>query len=181
MTSNWSPKLKVPPPTPPHGNYLSAYTPPLRRCRDGRTWGAISVAPKINTRRPISRVLSTLCPKDKKLGNHSSATPVTERLTRHTRGAGQRQPKMHPLFGLAPSGVYHAGTVASPPVRSYRTLSPLPRLARRYPLCGTFPRFTPGGRYPPPCLYGARTFLQYAVAGIPATAQPSGRYAIAER
>ena len=31
-----------------------------------------------------------------------------------------------PLFGLAPGGVCHAETVASPPVRSYRTLSPLP-------------------------------------------------------
>ena len=31
-----------------------------------------------------------------------------------------------PLFGLAPGGVYHAGRVAEAPVRSYRTLSPLP-------------------------------------------------------
>jgi hypothetical protein len=31
-----------------------------------------------------------------------------------------------PLFGLAPGGVCHAVAVASPPVRSYRTLSPLP-------------------------------------------------------
>ena len=41
---------------------------------------------------------------------------------------GRRPKTAHarPLFGLAPSGVYLAGTVASPPVRSYRTLSPLP-------------------------------------------------------
>ena len=32
------------------------------------------------------------------------------------------------LFGLAPSGVCHAGTVASDAVRSYRTISPLPRI-----------------------------------------------------
>ena len=31
-----------------------------------------------------------------------------------------------PLFGLAPGGVCHAAPVASGPVRSYRTLSPLP-------------------------------------------------------
>ena len=31
-----------------------------------------------------------------------------------------------PLFGLAPGGVYRATTVTSVPVRSYRTLSPLP-------------------------------------------------------
>ncbi len=30
------------------------------------------------------------------------------------------------LFGLAPSGVYHAVTVTSNAVRSYRTFSPLP-------------------------------------------------------
>ncbi len=32
----------------------------------------------------------------------------------------------HPLFGLAPGGVYHATSVSGGPVRSYRTLSPLP-------------------------------------------------------
>ena len=31
-----------------------------------------------------------------------------------------------PLFGLAPGGVCHAASVTSGPVRSYRTLSPLP-------------------------------------------------------
>jgi len=37
---------------------------------------------------------------------------------------GQAAPR--PLFGLAPGGVYRATPVASGPVRSYRTLSPLP-------------------------------------------------------
>ena len=32
-----------------------------------------------------------------------------------------------PLFGFAPGGVYRAASVASRAVRSYRTLSPLPR------------------------------------------------------
>src|SRR5699024_2995767 len=36
-------------------------------------------------------------------------------------------------------------------VVSYTTLSPLPRLLRRFAFCGTIPRVTPGGRYPPPC------------------------------
>ena len=39
-------------------------------------------------------------------------------------------------------------------VRSYRTISPLPgrpmAFLRRYFFCGTFPRLTTGGRYPPP-------------------------------
>jgi len=33
---------------------------------------------------------------------------------------------MPSLFGLAPGGVYHAFFVTKKPVRSYRTISPLP-------------------------------------------------------
>src|ERR1700759_4429692 len=40
--------------------------------------------------------------------------------------SGER-PAMPSLFGLAPGGVYLAGSVAGPAVRSYRTFSPLPR------------------------------------------------------
>ena len=36
------------------------------------------------------------------------------------------------LFGLAPCGVYHAASVTSRAVRSYRTFSPLPSLAYAY-------------------------------------------------
>lgn len=81
------------------------------------------------------------------------------------------------LFGLAPGGVCHAGAVAGAPVRSYRTLSALP-----VPVTGPsavfflwhFPsanvqRHPPGGRYPPPLLRGARTFLERIRArGCPA-------------
>jgi len=35
---------------------------------------------------------------------------------------------MPPLFGLAPDGVYHARFVAKTAVRSYHTLSPLPKI-----------------------------------------------------
>jgi hypothetical protein len=79
------------------------------------------------------------------------------------------------LFGLAPGGACHAVPVAGPAVRSYRTLSPLPsepRLGRRFALCGAFPRVAPGGCCPPPCRYGARTFLPRA-QGAGATARPS--------
>jgi len=49
-------------------------------------------------------------------------------------------------------------------VRSYRTLSPLPRLrasasAGRFAFCGTFPGVAPAGCYPAPISRGARTFL----------------------
>ena len=41
-------------------------------------------------------------------------------------GRGLKTAHAHPLFGLAPGGVYHAGRVAEAPVGSYPTLSPLP-------------------------------------------------------
>ena len=73
---------------------------------------------------------------------------------------------MRPLFGLAPGGVYHARDVTAPAVGSYPTLSPLLRTnPERSALCGTFPRLSPGGRYPPPCFHGARTFLQHNLKG----------------
>jgi serine/threonine protein phosphatase 1 len=59
--------------------------------------------------------------------------------------SGQNSPAIagsRPLFGLAPGGVCQANAVTSAPVRSYRTLSPMPvpfRGHRRYTLCGTFP------------------------------------------
>ena len=78
--------------------------------------------------------------------------------------SGLRQPYRRtgatPLFGLAPGGACHAVPLAGSAVRSYRTLSPLPApKRRRSALCGAVPRVTPGGRYPPPCRRGARTFL----------------------
>ncbi len=69
---------------------------------------------------------------------------------------------MPSLFGLAPGGACHAGFVAEPAVRSYRTISPLPGLKGRwrFVFCGAFPGVTPAGHYPAPCFRGARTFLQ---------------------
>src|SRR5262249_42294835 len=73
------------------------------------------------------------------------------------------------LFGLAPGGVYHAGSVAGPAVGSYRTFSPLLApmslhrkkwrcVGKRFVLCGTFPGVAPAGCYPAHA-NGARTFL----------------------
>jgi hypothetical protein len=74
------------------------------------------------------------------------------------------------LFGLAPCGVYHAASVTSRAVRSYRTLSPLPSLlalGRRYVFCCTgrpdalkHPSRTLSGTLP--C--GVRTFLPRSTA-----------------
>ena len=93
---------------------------------------------------------------------------------------GER-PALPSLFGLAPGGVYHAGSVAGAAVRSCRTFSPLLAVAAcaamaqqawklvapkpqrgeggRFVLCGTFPGVAPAGRYPAPRVDGARTFL----------------------
>lgn len=56
--------------------------------------------------------------------------------------------------------------VTTTPVRSYRTFSPLPDRDSRVVapsavyFCGTFPRVSPGGRYPPSLPFGVRTFLE---------------------
>ena len=111
---------------------------------------------------PVSRVLYG--GRKRPRGSHSSGMPVAGHLVQPTRAAGAEtrwsccQP-VQPLFGLAPGGVYPAMSVAGHAVRSYRTFSPLPRRARRFVFCGTFPEVALAGRYPAPCLRGARTFL----------------------
>ena len=84
-----------------------------------------------------------------------------------------------PLFGLAPGGACHAVSIAGNAVRSYRTFSPLPDASprgfdRRFDLCGAIPGVAPAGRYPAPCLNGARTFLSLAGAA----ARPTGETGI---
>ena len=66
---------------------------------------------------------------------HSSGTTFTRCLEQPTRTASltslprryrfREQPALPSLFGLAPGVVCHAGSVAGPAVRSYRTFSPL--------------------------------------------------------
>lgn len=67
----------------------------------------------------------------KRMDDHSSGTPVARRLTRFTRMTAHK-PAWNPKFlvtllDLAPGGVYRAVPVARDAVRSYRTLSPLPK------------------------------------------------------
>src|SRR5262245_44970215 len=85
---------------------------------------------------------------------HSSATPVARRLKQPTRTATrtrvEARASLPSLFGLAPGGVCRAASVAGSAVRSYRTVSPLPRLIhnapRRSVLCGTVPEANPRER-----------------------------------
>lgn len=79
--------------------------------------------------------------------SHSSGMRVTTHLKQPTREPCG--PHNVPLFGLAPSGVCPATSVARSAVRSYRTISPLPRPEGRwrYIFCGTFRRLAPPRRY----------------------------------
>ena len=66
---------------------------------------------------------------------HSSGTTFARCLKQPTRTASLTSlpqafafanvPRVPSLFGFAPGGVYHAGSVAGPAVRSCRTFSPL--------------------------------------------------------
>jgi hypothetical protein len=131
--------------------------------------------------KPVSRVLYRAA---KRGDGHSSRASLAARLLQPTRAAHlkadwKRSPaSAPPLFGLAPGGVCRAVSVTKDAVRSYRTLSPLPRnavsdVARRFAFCCTVPGVTPAGGYPAPCFLGARTFLS-AVHAILEAKRPSG-------
>ena len=98
--------------------------------------------------RPIRRVLS--------LSGHPSRPSVTERLERPTRVLG-RAALERTLSGLAPGGVYLAAPVtggAGGLLHHRFTLThayPKRVVRGRSVLCGTVPRVTPGGCWPPPC------------------------------
>ncbi len=103
--------------------------------------------------RPVSRVLFRGKPRG---GGHSSRACVAARLQRAVPGGWGGPPDTPPcggdasLFALAPGGVCRAAPVTRGAVRSYRTVSPLPRRprgpVRRSALCGTVPRIAPAGR-----------------------------------
>ena len=93
--------------------------------------------------------------------------PVTRRLMRPTRGLGSAPlPPATPgcalLFGLAPGGVCRVSLRSGP-------------RAGRHRHCGTGPRLTADGRYPPPC--AVELGLSSRRPGCPADARPSDRLA----
>ncbi len=120
---------------------------------------------------------------------HSSATPVARRLEQPTRtaGSGHRSRRFLPafagrgsapsLFGLAPGGVCRAASVAAGAVRSYRTVSPLPR---RYATCrgGLFSVALSLGSRPPDVIRHRTSMepgLSSPAAFRPLPERPSGR------
>src|SRR5688572_31887612 len=98
------------------------------------------------------------------MGDHPSGTAVAGGLVRSTRELGRaalprpdgrctRADALRRPLDLAPGGVYRAAPVtrnAGGLLHHRFTLTEV-RRPRRSVLCGTVPRVTPGGRYPPPC------------------------------
>ncbi len=85
-------------------------------------------------------------------GGHPSTTYVAARLQRSTRKLGRAALKRF-LSDLAPGGVYRAAPVAwgAGGLLHHRFTLTADSRRRRSAFCGTIPRVTPGGRYPPPC------------------------------
>jgi hypothetical protein len=82
--------------------------------------------------------------------SHSSRPDVAVRLKQPTRE--QRGPRQcSPIWSCSEWGLPCHATLSSRAVRSYRTVSPLPRMpcdtVRRFILCCTFRRLTPPRRY----------------------------------
>src|SRR6187401_142314 len=104
---------------------------------------------------PVGRVLYAEAWRPSIYDDRCRPPPAVYPRTR----AGRPRTCAHPgpegseLLDLAPGGVCRAGRVT--PVAGgllhhrFTLTCPLP--GRRSVLCGTFPRVTPGGRYPPPC------------------------------
>ncbi len=127
-------------------------------------------AKSCGARQPVSRVLST---RLRGLDGHSSGTSVTGCLARPTRMAGRKPPRLlwagrHPYLVLLPVGfalpplLPEARCALTAPFHPYRR----PCGRRRFVFCGTVPGVAPAGRYPAPCIRGARTFLDIPF-GIP--------------
>ena len=144
----------------------------------------LTLVRQMRVRWPVSRVLSTptasrgrwmAIPLGRPLPNASRDRPGRRR---GNTAAGC--PACRPYLVLLPVGF----AVPLPlPVARWALTPPFhPCLAglplesgptRRFVFCGTFPGVAPAGRYPAPCLRGARTFLTATVTRDSAAIQPS--------
>jgi hypothetical protein len=131
---------------------ISAVRRGSRRVARGRkTWSG-----------PISRVLSgAAISLEGRLPGLSSDTPGgrTDRADPGRDRFANEAAAASPLLGLAPGGVYPADMVTHVAVRSYRTVSPLPRRGEAVYFLWHCPG--PRGRWALPTTvpWGARTFL----------------------
>ena len=94
----------------------------------------------------------------------------------------------HPYSVLLPAGL--AMPLPLPAARCALTAPfhpyPGPRALRRrgagrFAFCGAIPGVTPAGRYPAPCLHGARTFLRACTAAVRPTGDASDMGIASER
>ncbi len=128
---------------------------------------------------PVSRVLCA-APRSGRWPFIWNAGCPALRAVNPDGAEGGPAPKGSSLCNLAPGGACRAASVSGRAVGSYPTVSPLPARSGRSVLCGAFPRVpasfrppSPAGRYPAPCLRGARTFLTPKRArDHPATRRP---------
>ena len=122
---------------------------------------------KRRIRRPISRVL---ChpgqgePRRRMRRPFLWTGPCGTVLATNPDASGQRRPyrlapARNPYSVLLLAGLAVPST--SPPTRCALTapFHPYPSGEGRFAFCGAIPGVAPGGRYPPPCRRGARTFL----------------------
>src|SRR5437879_6010320 len=133
------------------------------------------------TRRPVSRVLCRPSPKRRTRRSFLWTAPRGTVLATYPDRPGLRQPcppspRLRRAHG--PYSVLLLAGLAMPsllPGTRWALTPPFhPSLSgeRRFAFCGAIPGVAPGGRYPPPCRRGARTFLDPLAEA--ATARPSG-------
>ena len=137
----------------PRFSCIETYGRSRRRHRLGDDAIRSRSCPGSTASRPVSRVLSggypprwsfvwDACCQTPQAANPGDEPENGPEITPRSRAAHLRSP----LFGLAPGGVYPAISVARYAVRSYRTLSPLPRTACRRAAAVCFLWHFPWGR-----------------------------------
>ena len=124
---------------------------------------------------PRSRVDVTAIPLGRPLPDASSNQPGRRPGDRLGRFRPCRPYSVLLPAGLAvPLPLPVARCALTAPFHPYLQPGPRGVGARRFAFCGAFPGVAPAGRYPAPCLRGARTFLSLAEAAV----QPTGASAI---
>ena len=132
-------------------------------------------------RQPVSRVLCPSTLESDEGDGHSSGPPIAGRFSRHTRAArtgdgpalARERRRAAPIWSCSRRGLpCRPGCPVRGGLLPHPFTLALSRGFGRFAFCGAVPGIAPGGRYPPPCRRGARTFLD-PFAGA-ATARPSG-------
>ena len=95
----------------------------------------------------------------RRMGDHSSRDDVAIILKQPTRATGRRMPFAAPIWSCSRWGLpCHCRYRQRGALLPHRFDLAVPK-QRWFIFCGTIPGVAPGGRYPPPFLAGARTFL----------------------